>query len=158
MIHSAVHAESRESGRVLVYDDDQVLLGLLGLVLTREGHHIKATISAEEGMRLVSTELFDLAVADLGLRRSNGHELVRKIKEVSPQTVIVAVSACPSDEVVRFAREYAHAFLDKPFSLAELVTAFLLGAERALFKEKPQAGYGSVHCIDNHRQVFTILH
>ena len=69
----------------------------------------------------MSTQRFDLAIADLGLRRSNGHELVRMIREVSPGTAIVAMSAYPAQEVVRFAREHAQAFLEKPFSLAELV-------------------------------------
>ena len=69
----------------------------------------------------MSTQRFDLAIADLGLRRSNGYELVRMIRRLSPETAIVAVSAYPSDEVVRFALRHAQAFLDKPFSLIELV-------------------------------------
>ena len=121
MISSTVHTDLQQSGRVLVYDDDEILLNLLGLVLKREGYHIKATVCAQEGIRLMSTQRFDLAIADLGLRRTNGYELVRMIREVSPETAIVAVSAYPSDEVVRFARKHAQAFLDKPFSLAELV-------------------------------------
>jgi len=121
MISSTVHTDLPQSGKVLVYDDDEILLNLLGLVLKREGYHIKATVCAQEGIRLMSTQRFDLAIADLGLRRTNGYELVRMIREVSPETAIVAVSAYPSDEVVRFARKHAQAFLDKPFSLAELV-------------------------------------
>ena len=121
MISSTVHTDLQQSGRVLVYDDDEILLNLLGLVLKREGYHIKATVCAQEGIRLMSTQRFDLAIADLGLRRTNGYELVRMIRDVSPETAIVAVSAYPSDEVVRFARKHAQAFLDKPFSLAELV-------------------------------------
>ena len=121
MSSSTVHTDLQQSGGVLVYDDDEILLDLLGLVLMREGYHIKATLCAQAGIRLMSTQRFDLAIADLGLRRSNGYELVRMIREVSPETAIVAVSAYPSDEVVRFARRHAQAFLDKPFSLADLV-------------------------------------
>ena len=121
MISSTVHTDLQQSGRVLVYDDDEILLNLLGLVLKREGYHIKTTVCAQEGIRLMSTQRFDVAIADLGLRRSKGYELVRKIKEISPETAIVAVSAYPSDEVVGFALRHAQAFLDKPFSLIELV-------------------------------------
>ena len=121
MISSTVHTDLQQSGRVLVYDDDEILLNLLGLVLKREGYRIKVTDCAQEGIRLMSTQRFDVAIADLGLRRTNGYELVRMIREVSPETAIVAVSAYPSDEVVRFARRYAQAFLDKPFSLIDLV-------------------------------------
>ncbi len=121
MINSTVHAELQQSWRVLLYDDDEVLLNLLRLVLKREGYRVQATSCAQEGIRLMSTQRFDLAIADLGLRRTNGYELVRKIREMSPETAIVAVSAYPSDDVVRFALRHSQAFLDKPFSLIELV-------------------------------------
>jgi DNA-binding response OmpR family regulator len=121
MVDPSVRTDPQQSRRVLVYDDDKVLLDLLKLVLKREGYHIHATDCIQEGIRLMSTERFDVVVADLGLRRSIGYELVRRIREVSPETAIVAVSACPSDEVVRFARKHAQAFLDKPFSLIEFV-------------------------------------
>ena len=121
MIGATVHTDFQQSGRVLVYDDDEILLNLLRLVLAREGYDIKATPCAQEGIRLISIQRFDLAIADLGLRRSNGHELIRKIRERSPETAIMAVSAYPSDEVVRFARTHTQAFLDKPFSLIEFV-------------------------------------
>jgi DNA-binding NtrC family response regulator len=121
MTSSIVKADLQNSGRVLVYDDDEILLDLLGTVLIRDGYHIETTLCAQEGTRLISTQRFDVAVVDLGFRRTSGYGLLRKIKEVSPETVILAVSAYPSDEVVRFARTHAHAFLDKPFSLAEFV-------------------------------------
>ena len=70
---------------------------------------------------MISTQSFDAAIVDLGLRRTSGYGLVREIREVSPKTAILAVSAYPSGEVVGFARTHAQGFLDKPFSLAELV-------------------------------------
>jgi DNA-binding NtrC family response regulator len=121
MTGSAVHAHIQRSGRVLVCDDDEVLLDLLRTVLTREGYQVETTLCAQEGIRLISTQGFDVAIVDLGLRRTGGYGLVRKIKEISPEMAVVAVSAYPSDAVVRFARTHAQAFLDKPFPLAELV-------------------------------------
>jgi DNA-binding response OmpR family regulator len=121
MTSSTVKADLQNSGRVLVYDDDEVLLDLLETVLTREGYQIETTPCAQEGIRLISTQPFDAAIVDLGLRRTSGYGLVRKIREVSPRTAILTVSAYPSDEVVRFAHTHAQAFLDKPFSLTEFL-------------------------------------
>lgn len=111
----------RRAERILVYDDDGVLLNLLGLVLSREGYDVTATVSEQEAIACGPTRPFDLAIADLGLHRSNGYRLVRMISEESPETAIVAISAYPASEVVRFAREHARAFLDKPFALRDLV-------------------------------------
>jgi len=121
MSSSATQANPQHSTRVLIYDDDEVLLDLLGTVLIREGYEIETTRCAQEGVHLISTRPFEAAIVDLGLRRTSGYGLVRKIREVSPGTAILAVSAYPSDWVVGFARTHAHGFLDKPFSLAELV-------------------------------------
>ena len=89
-------ADLQNSRRVLVYDDDEVLLDLLGTVLIREGYEIETTLCAQEGRRLISTQSFDAAIVDLGLRRTSGYGLVREIREVSPKTAILAVSAYPS--------------------------------------------------------------
>jgi DNA-binding response OmpR family regulator len=113
----------RQSGRIIVYDDDRLLLEVLVTTVRREGHQVTATPSEEEAIALARAQRFDLAVVDLGRQRSKGYDLVRAISASSPETPIVAMSAFPAQEVVRFAREHAQAFLEKPFSLAELVDA-----------------------------------
>ncbi len=123
MAASTKDTSQQVSERILLYDDEQVILDLLGLVLSREGYQVSATPCDEEALGLVSAQRFDLAITDLGLRRSNGCTLVKKIREVSPETAVVAISAYPAREVVRFARENAEAFLPKPFALRELLSA-----------------------------------
>lgn len=123
MAASSKDTNEQASERILLYDDEQVILDLLGLVLSREGYQVAATPCDEEALGLVSTQRFDLAITDLGLRRSNGCRLVKKIRELSPETAVVAISAYPAREVVRFARENAQAFLQKPFALSDLLTA-----------------------------------
>lgn len=118
---SAADRRDRQSGRIMVYDDDRLLLEVLVTAVRREGHQVTATLSEEEAIALARAQRFDLAVVDLGRQRSKGYDLVRAISATSPETRIVAMSAYPAREVVRFAREHAQAFLEKPFSLAELV-------------------------------------
>jgi DNA-binding NtrC family response regulator len=122
MVSSRKNGNPRESERILVYDDEQVILDLLALVLSREGYQVAATLCDEEALGLVSTQRFDLAITDLGLRRSNGCRLVKTIRDLSPDTTVVAISAYPAKEVVRFARENAQVFLQKPFALGDLLS------------------------------------
>lgn len=122
MASSRKNSDHQEPERILVYDDEQVILDLLALVLSREGYQVAATLCDEEAHGLVSTQHFDLAITDLGLRRSNGCKLVKMIRALSPDTAVVAISAYPAKEVVRFARENAQAFLQKPFALSDLLS------------------------------------
>ena len=111
----------RQARRIMVYDDDRLLLDVLVTMLRREGYQLTSTHSEQEAMALARAQHFDLAVVDLGRQRSKGYDLVGVISATSPETLIVAMSAYPAQEVVRFAREHAQTFLEKPFSLAELV-------------------------------------
>src|SRR4030042_2723266 len=101
-ISTAVRADC-EKGSILVYDDDRVLLDVLVTMLEREGYQVTATQSEREAIALARTQYFDLAVVDLGRRRSNGYELVAVISATSPETPTVAMSAYPAQEGVRFA-------------------------------------------------------
>ena len=118
---STADRRDRQAGRIMVYDDDRLLLEVLVSMLRREGYQVTSTHSEQEAIVLARGQHFDLAVVDLGRQRSKGYDLVRMISVTSPETLVLAMSAYPAQEVVRFAREHAQAFLEKPFSLAELV-------------------------------------
>ena len=108
---------------LLVFDEEPVILDLLALVLTREGYEVTTTARHEEALELFSGGTFDLAIADLGLHNGNGRRLVQEIKEISPETAIVSMSAYPAGEIQGFAEEHTEAFLTKPFDLSELLAA-----------------------------------
>lgn len=110
-----------QAGRILVYDDDRLLLDVLVRMLGRHGFQVTATHSEQEAIALTRKEHFDLAVVDLGRQRSKGYDLVGAIRARSQETPSLAMSAYPALEVVRFAREHAQALLEKPFPLADLV-------------------------------------
>jgi|GEM_PF-1069708 len=122
--------------RILVYDDDRLLLEVLVTMLRRQGYQVTGIHSEEEAIALACNQHFDLAAVDLGRQRSKGYDLVAELGAKGQATLVLAMSAYPALEVVRFAREHAQAFLEKPFSIAEL-----LGAVRLLLApEQPSVG------------------
>ena len=88
---------------------------------------------------MLSSDDFDLAIADLGLSRWNGRSLVRKIRRMTPDTPIVAMSAYPAEEVIRFAEQHADGFLAKPFCAVDFLAAVRRAMKRQLV---PEAGEG----------------
>jgi len=107
--------------RILVLDDEQVILELLERVLSREGYQVTATYSSEKVVSLMSTERFDLAIVGVGLQSVNDYELMKMIREASPETAIVVLTGYPTEEVIRFAHEHAQGYLEKPFGLQEFL-------------------------------------
>jgi len=131
--------DGRAHEKVLVFDHEPLILDFLAAVLRREGYCVTATACGEEVLELLSSDDFDLAIADLGLSRWNGQSLVRRIRQMTPDTPIVAMSAYPAKEVIRFAEQYAEAFLTKPFCTVDLLAAVRRTMKRQLV---PEAGEG----------------
>jgi DNA-binding response OmpR family regulator len=123
MIGGLDRREIERRCRVLVFDDEPVILELLATVLQREGYGVTVTRREDEALYLVTNLGYDLAVTDLGIRENNGRRLVSEIRRVSPETPIVAMTAYPATDIVTFAEEHAEAFLTKPFGIGELLSA-----------------------------------
>lgn len=112
-----------EAGRrILVVDDEQIILDLLKRVLSREGYKVSTALCSDDAVIEVCNRTYDLAITDVDLYRSDGHELMTAIGQASPDTAIVIMTTNAEDRAVRFAREHAHGLLEKPFALDELLT------------------------------------
>lgn len=118
--------------RILVVDDEQAILELLKRVLSREGYQVTTTPGCEEAVDLMSTEGFDLAIVDVGLRHLDGSRLMERIRKASPETAMVVMTGYPAEEVIRFAQEQAQGYLEKPFDLQEFLAAVRSGLEETL--------------------------
>lgn len=132
MNRSGKKDEHQERQVILVVDDEQVILDLLRRVLSREGYKVATAARSEEALGLVSTECFDLAIADIGLHRVDGRDLMRRIREASPETALVAMTGYPADEVIRFAQDNAQGYLEKPFALEELLAVVRRALEQGV--------------------------
>lgn len=121
MDSSGGKASSQVLDKVLVVDDEEMILKLLEEVLSHEGYQVTTSPSSEEVVRLTSTKGFDLVILDVGLQGLNGWKLMKMIREASPEIPIVVMTGYPAEEVIRFAEEHAQGCLEKPFHLRELL-------------------------------------
>lgn len=119
--------------RILVVEDNQKNLKLVGDVLRFAGFDVIEARSGEDGVELAETVLPDLVLMDLQLPGIDGTEALRLLR-ASPRThhiPVVAVTAFAMDED----RSRAHSagfdgFVEKPISVRALpsqVSSFLTG-------------------------------
>jgi two-component system cell cycle sensor histidine kinase/response regulator CckA len=112
-----------EAGRkILVVDDEEIILDLMRRVLSREGYLVSTVRCAEEAMIEFRNGSHDLLIADMDLCRSDGRELMRMLGEASPRAAIVVMTGFPEERIVRFAQEHTQGLLEKPFALEQLLT------------------------------------
>ena len=113
-----------EAVPILVVDDEESMRDSIGQILSREGYSPKAAASARAGLSLFNREPFDLVFLDLRLPDGDGLDVLRQMKEASPETPVIVITAFGSIETaVEAIKLGAFEFLTKPFTPEELRVA-----------------------------------
>ncbi|WP_027683943.1 response regulator transcription factor [Rhizobium leguminosarum] len=108
--------------RVLLVEDDEDLSGRIAAVLRSENFVVDIARNGEDALHAGLTELFDVAVLDLGLPKIDGVSVLKGWREGDrnlPVLVLTARDGWP-DKVSSF-KAGADDFLAKPFKVEELV-------------------------------------
>ncbi|MBN1850505.1 MAG: sigma-54-dependent Fis family transcriptional regulator [Deltaproteobacteria bacterium] len=105
---------------ILVVDDDTSMREFLEILLTKEGYQVSIAESGEQGCRMLMDQRFDLVITDIRMKDVDGIDVLKKTKEVSPETMVVMISAFASAETaVEAMREGAYDYIPKPFKVKE---------------------------------------
>ena len=103
---------------ILVVDDEQVFLDSMARMLRMEGYdNVTAMSRSTEVPAVVESGDFDVAFLDITMPELDGLDLLKRIKELSPQTECIMVTANESiPMVVTAVRRGAYDYLVKPVS------------------------------------------
>jgi PAS domain S-box-containing protein len=119
--------------RILVVEDDADSRALLEAMLTSRGARVQSAGTAERALHLLESEPFDLLVADIGLPRADGYDLLRSAR-ARPHLAdlpAIAVTGFVSEEDRRRAEAAGYAaHIAKPIDLDLLVQAITAAAPR----------------------------
>lgn len=122
---------TKHVGKILVVDDDEGICKLCETSLGRAGYGVTTTSNPIDACELVEQDSFDLILTDIKMPRMNGMDLMRRIKSISPEKVVIFMTAYPTlDMAVDAVREGAYNFLNKPFTIHEMVLAVNNAFER----------------------------
>lgn len=80
-------------GSVLIIDDEEKLRGLLAKIISLEGFLVTEAAHAKAGLKKLEEEEFNAVICDVKLPDTNGIDFVKKIKEVSPATEVIMLTA-----------------------------------------------------------------
>ena len=118
--------------KVLVVDDDPIVLRAVSEILRRDGHHVVAVDDAVEGLTLVSDSSFDVVCLDITMPNVSGMELLRAFKLRRPDVEVIMMTAFATVETaVTAVKNGAFDYLTKPF---ESIDVLALSVRRAIEK------------------------
>jgi two-component system response regulator AtoC len=122
---------------ILIVDDDSQIRRTLDKVLRSWGYGCVEAGTIAEAERRFAEEIPGVILLDIDLPDGSGLDLLTKLKEQSPETIVIMITGDVNvDNTIEALRGGAHDFIGKPISLQELQITIRNGIEtRKLRKE-----------------------
>jgi len=110
-----------EAVKILVVDDENVVLESCERALTSQGYNVSGAQSVDHALEKMDKEFFDIVIVDMVMPKKGGIELLRVIKQTRPQIQVIMITGYSSiDTAVESIKLGACDYLSKPFSPSEL--------------------------------------
>lgn len=108
--------------RILVIDDDPVLLRMVADKLDRAGFETLTAASGQAALNLIERRgLPHLAIVDIMMPEMDGFEFCQRIQQFSDLPIIMLTAVDEEQSVIRGIEHFAEDYITKPFSPRELV-------------------------------------
>lgn len=123
--------------RTLIVDDETIMRNFLAETLRRKGIEVFTAENGKSALRLLKEKSFDLVITDLNMPDLTGIDVLKAVKQKSPETIVIIITAFGSIEnTVEAMKLGAFNYLIKPFS-PDTIEAVLEKAEehQALIQE-----------------------
>ncbi len=117
--------------RILIVDDDPLLLAFLTEVISHAGYLTQTAGSGEEALALVSKGEPDMALLDITMPGMSGLELAARLKQDTAVPFMFLSAIDDTESAKQAAAHGAVGYLVKPVDAARLMPAFEAGLARA---------------------------
>ncbi|MGM0621456.1 MAG: sigma-54-dependent transcriptional regulator, partial [Bacteroidota bacterium] len=129
---------------LLIVDDEESVRDSLYNWFIEDGFNVKCAEDAKEALTMLESENFDIILADIKMPGMDGLEMHRRIKTLSPEAIVIIMTAFASVETaVQALKDGAYDYITKPFDpddLSHLIrnaaTQIEQKAEASSFKNK----------------------
>ena len=134
---------------ILIVDDDANMRKTLEEILRVNNYQSVGVGSGKEAVRLVGKEIFQAALIDLRLTDLPGLDILKAIKEKSPETECIILTGFASTETaIQAVNLGAYSYIQKPYDIDQL----LLTINHALEKKETQLALSDAE--DRYRQLY----
>jgi len=136
-------------GKILIVEDEKSLREVLKILLEEEGYDTESAVDGMEATEMIQQDIYDIVITDLKMPRADGFEVLRKVKEVSPSTNVIMITAFGTTEsTIEAMKLGAYEFIHKPFKIDEIRLVVNKAFERkrlsdelSVLREKVQTSY-----------------
>lgn len=144
---------NNETAHILVVDDEGAIRYSISKTLQRVGYNVSTAASGEEALEMMTKQHYDVVLTDIRMPGLTGVELLGKIKDQSPDSIVILMTGYASlGTAVESLRLGAHDYLIKPSSSQDIRQSVARGLERAHNLQRRRA---LLEAIQNNLQELT---
>jgi DNA-binding NtrC family response regulator len=108
--------------RILVVDDEQIIRESLSFILKKEGYSVEEAGNGKDALAKHESNAFDIIITDIEMPEMKGVDLLKQIRQRTPQALVVIITAFGSVETaVQALREGAADYILKPINFDDLL-------------------------------------
>lgn len=127
--------------RMLIIDDEEVVLESCRKIFTAEGFHVVTTTSPQEGLKLALDGHFGVILCDWKMPGFDGMDVVEELDRRSPDSAVIMISGYPTvGRAAEAMKRGAMDYLAKPFTPQEIAEAVKKAVKRKVTEEKKAMG------------------
>jgi two-component system alkaline phosphatase synthesis response regulator PhoP len=111
----------KEEIKILLVDDDEGLLKLVGLTLRNEGYQVYTALNGQKALQIILKQEINLIILDIMMPGINGWETCYRIRQVSDVPIIMLTARNAVSDKIQGLSTGADDYLAKPFNIEELL-------------------------------------
>jgi two-component system response regulator PilR (NtrC family) len=136
-------------GRILIVEDEKSMREVLKILLEEEGYDTTSAADGLEAIEKIQRDIFDLIITDIKMPKADGFEVLKKVREISPSSIVIMITAFGTTESTLEAMKMgAYDYIHKPFKIDEIrliinkaLEKKRMSEELSLLREKVQTTY-----------------
>jgi two-component system, NtrC family, response regulator PilR len=87
--------------KILVVDDERSMRELLELVLKRQGYAVHTAENGTRALDMIRQNVFDLIISDVKMPDIDGIDLLERVRDISPETMVIMITAFATVDTAR---------------------------------------------------------
>lgn len=123
--------------KILIVDDEAFIRENLERILIEDGYRAKSTDSPEAALKIVAEEEISLVLLDLNLGSSSGLDVLRSMREIDPEILVIIITGYGTVEsAVEALKIGAYDYIKKPFKADAIHLIVKLALETQSLRRK----------------------
>ena len=135
---------------ILIVDDEESVRDSLSSWFIEDGYYVKCAENAKRALSIMESEDFDIILADLKMPGMDGLEMLRRIKSLDKESIVIVMTAFATvDTAVKALKDGAYDYVTKPFDPDDLSHLIRNACKEIMLRDENEVLRKKVFSLEN---------